>query len=134
MIRDEFIKQQNEKKLSTKEMQKIRQFGERSFYTKEINRITSYSKPLTFSFIILSVLLVIVAAPLVLILIGGGKLTSENLFPIISVVLMALMLIGWFCVFLPLGKKKVKRYKKALEELREKDGQRQKIIFKDYIK
>ena len=134
MIRAEFIKQQNEKKLSTKEMQQIRHFGERSFYTKEINRITGYSKPLTFSFIILSVLLVIVAAPLVLILIGGGKLTSENLFPIISVVLMALMLISWFCVFLPLGKKKVKRYKKALEELREKDGQRQKIIFKDYIK
>ena len=134
MIRDEFLKQQKDKKLSTKEMQKIRKVGERVFYTREINRITNYSKALTFSFIVVAVMLVIVALTLVIVMIGGGKFTSEDTFTLISVAVMTLMLISWFCVFLPLGKKKVKRYKIALEDVREKESQRQKVIFKNYIK
>ena len=134
MIRDEFIKQQKEEKLSTKEMQKIRKFGERVFYTKEINRITNYTKALNFSAIMVAVMLAVVGSPVLVVWVSGGTFTSEDLFSIIAVSVMAVLLLCWFLIILPLEKRKVKRYKIAVEELREKESQRQKIIFKNYVK
>ncbi len=134
MIRDEFIKQQKEKNISNKEMQKIRAVGERVFYTTQINRIENYTKALNFSFIVVAILLVIVSAPILFVLIAGGAFSSEHLLPIIVVAVMSVVILSWFCIFYPLEKSKVKRYKKALEVAMDKQSQRQKIIFKDYIK
>ncbi len=134
MIRDEFIKQQKEKQLSTKEMQKIRAVGERVFYTTQVNNIITYSKVLNFSCIILAVMLVITATPLILGYIAEEGFSGSVLVPTIIVAIFSLLLLSWFFVIRPLWKKKLKKYQTALEVVREKEIQKQKAIFKNYVK
>ena len=133
MIRDEFIKKQKESNLSSREMDKIRKVGERVFYTTEINKITSYTKVFNFSFIIIAIMVVIIAIPIVLAYFVDGFSLSLFLYTLI-VVFFLIVVLGWFIIFLPRGKKKVVKYKAELERLRELDMQKQRIIFKNYIK
>lgn len=133
MIRDEFIKKQKGNNLSIKEMDKIRKVGERVFYTTQINKITNYTKSFNFSFIILAVMVVITAVPIILAYIVDGFSTTLFLYSLI-VAFFLFVVLGWFFIFLPRGKKKIIKYKAELERIREKDAQRQRIIFKDYIK
>ena len=134
MIRDEFIKQQKEENLSSKEIQKIRSMGERVFYTTQINKIINYTKALNFSCIVVAVMLVLTSVPLILGYIANYAFSSSVLIPTIIVVAFALAVIGWFFFLKPNWKKKLKKYQTALEELREKDMQKQKVIFKNYVK
>ena len=134
MIRDEFIKQQKEKKLSSKEMQKIRAVGERAFYTTQINNIINYSKALNFSCVVVGVMLIIVSIPLILGYLADGGFSGSVLIPTIIVVVFAIAVLSWFIIFRPLLKKKLKKYQSELEAVREKDMQKKKTIFKNYVK
>ena len=133
MIRDEFIKQQNEANLSPKEMDKIRKVGERVFYTTEINKIINYSKVFNFSFIIVAVMVLIILVPIILAYFVEGFSTNLLLYTLI-VAFFLIIVLGWFLIFRPRGKKKIAKYKAELERLREIDLQKQRIIFKNYIK
>ncbi len=134
MIRDEFIKQQKEESLSSKEIQKIRAMGERAFYTTQINKILNYTKVLNFSCIIVAIMVVLTSVPLILGYLANYAFSSSVLVPTIIVVAFALAVLGWFFVIKPNWKKKLKKYQTALETLREQDIQKQKNIFKNYIK
>ena len=134
MIRDEFIKQQKEENLSSKEIQKIRAMGERVFYTTQINKILNYTKALNFSCIIVAVMLVLTSVPLILGYIANYAFSESVLVPTIIVVAFTLAVIGWFFVLKPSWKKKLKKYQAALEAVREKEAQKQKAIFKNYVK
>ena len=134
MIRDEFIKQQKEESLSSKEIQKIRAMGERAFYTTQINKILNYTKVLNFSCIIVAIMVVLTSVPLILGYLANYAFSSSVLVPTIIVVAFALAVLGWFFVLKPSWKKKLKKYQTALEILREQDIQKQKNIFKNYIK
>ena len=133
MIRDEFIKKQNEANLSPKEMDKIRKVGERVFYTTEINKIINYSKVFNFSFIIVAVMVLIILVPIILAYFVEGFSTNLLLYTLI-VAFFLIIVLGWFLIFRPRGKKKIAKYKAELERLREIDLQKQRIIFKNYIK
>ena len=134
MIRDEFIKQQKEESLSSKEIQKIRAMGERAFYTMQINKILNYTKVLNFSCIIVAIMVVLTSIPLILGYLANYAFSSSVLVPTIIVVAFALAVLGWFFVHKPSWKKKLKKYQTALEIIREQDIQKQKNIFKNYIK
>ena len=134
MIRDEFIKQQKEDSLSSKEIQKIRAMGERVFYTTQINKIISYTKVLNFSCIIVAIMVVLTSIPLILGYLANYAFSESVLVPTIIVVAFALAVLGWFFVLKPVWKKKLKKYQTALEAVREKDIQKQKNIFKNYVK
>ena len=134
MIRDEFIKQQKEDSLSSKEIQKIRAMGERVFYTTQINKIISYTKVLNFSCIIVAIMVVLTSIPLILGYLANYAFSESVLVPTIIVVAFALAVLGWFFVIKPNWKKKLKKYQTALETLREQDIQKQKNIFKNYVK
>jgi archaellum biogenesis protein FlaJ (TadC family) len=133
MIRDEFIKQQKEKSLSNREMEKIRKFGERAFYTTQINNIVNYSKVLNFSCIILSVMLVLPVFMLVVGFIADGFSSSVLLYTIIVAVILFAVL-GWFFILKPMWKKKLVKYKNALEQVREKELQKQRQIYNKFVK
>ncbi|MBR2322934.1 MAG: hypothetical protein IKA54_05015 [Clostridia bacterium] len=133
MIRDEFIKQQKEKSLSNREMEKIRKFGERAFYTTQINNIVNYSKVLNFSCIILSVMLVLPVFMLVVGFIADGFSSSVLLYTIIVAVILFAVL-GWFFILKPMWKKKLVKYKNALEQVREKEIQKQRQIYNKFVK
>lgn len=133
MIRDEFIKQQKEKSLSNREMEKIRKFGERAFYTTQINNIVNYSKVLNFSCIILSIMLVLPVFMLVVGFIADGFSSSVLLYTIIVAVILFAVL-GWFFILKPMWKKKLVKYKNALEQVREKELQKQRQIYNKFVK
>ena len=133
MIRDEFIKKQNEANLSPKEMDKIRKVGERVFYTTEINKIINYTKVFNFSFIIVAVMVLIILVPIILAYFVEG-FSTNLLFYTLIVAFFLIIVLGWFLIFRPRGKKKIAKYKAELERLREIDLQKQRIIFKNYIK
>lgn len=133
MIRDEFIKQQKEKSLSNREMEKIRKFGERAFYTTQISNITNYSKVLNFSCIILAVMLVLPVFMLVVGYVTDGFSSSVLLYTIIVAIIL-LAVLGWFFILKPVWKKKVVKYKNALEEVREKELQKQRQIYNKFVK
>lgn len=133
MIRDEFIKQQKEKNLSNREMEKIRKFGERAFYTTQINNIVNYSKVLNFSCIILAVMLVLPVFMLVVGYIADGFSSSVLLYTIIVAIILVAVL-SWFFILKPFWKKKIVKYKKALEEVREKELQKQREIYNKFVK
>ena len=133
MIRDEFIKQQKEKKLSNKELKAIREKGERVFYTTQITKLTEIRKVLNFSAFILLAMLLAVTVLLVIGLLAGG-FSGSVLVPLIVTIAFYLAIILWFTVFLPSIKKKLKNYALELEKIREKDVQKQRNIYKNYLK
>ena len=114
-------------------MDKIRKVGERVFYTTEINKIINYSKVFNFSFIIVAVMVLIILVPIILAYFVEGFSTNLLLYTLI-VAFFLIIVLGWFLIFRPRGKKKVAKYKAELERLREIDLQKQRIIFKNYIK
>ena len=133
MIRDEFIKQQKEKKLSNKELKAIREKGERVFYTTQITKLTEIRKVLNFSAFIVLAMLLAVTVLLVVGLLSGG-FSGSVLVPLIVTIAFYLAIILWFTVFLPSIKKKLKNYVLELEKIREKDVQKQRNIYKNYLK
>ena len=133
MIRDEFIKQKEEKNLSNKELQGIRSKGERVFYTTEISKLSDSKKILTFTSIIVLVMLVAVTIPLVLGYIADGFYESV-FWPTVIVIAFYVLLIIYFAVILPSMNRRIKKYLQALEEVRQKDIQKQQMIYKNYNK
>ena len=128
MIRDEFLKQQQEKNLSSKEMDRIRKMGERSFYTGEVNRLTNLKKTFNLSSIIVGVLLVLVTAVMLIAWIATGVFVKSFILPLAIVVGFWVLLLGWFIFFRPSVNKKIEKYKQALDQIRKESLDRQRKI------
>lgn len=129
MIRDEFLKQQQEKNLSSKEMDRIRKMGERSFYTGEVNRLTNLKKTFNLSSIIVGVLLVLVTAVMLIAWIATGVFVKSFILPLAVVVGFWVLLLGWFIFFRPSVNKKIEKYKQALDQIRKESLDRQRKIY-----
>ena len=129
MIRDEFLKQQQEKNLSSKEMDRIRKMGERSFYTGEVNRLTNLKKTFNLSSIIVGVLLVLVTAVMLIAWIATGVFVKSFILPLAIVVAFWVLLLGWFIFFRPSVNKKIEKYKQALDQIRKESLDRQRKIY-----
>jgi fatty acid desaturase len=129
MIRDEFLKQQQEKNLSSKEMDRIRKMGERSFYTGEVNRLTNLKKTFNLSSIIVGVLLVLVTAVMLIAWIATGVFVKSFILPLAIVVGFWVLLLGWFIFFRPSVNKKIVKYKQILDNIRKESLDRQRKIY-----
>ncbi|MBR3804435.1 MAG: hypothetical protein IKJ14_03750 [Clostridia bacterium] len=129
MIRDEFLKQQQEKNLSSKEMDRIRKMGDRSFYTGEVNRLTNLKKTFNLSSIIVGVLLVLVTAVMLIAWIATGVFVKSFILPLAVVVGFWVLLLGWFIFFRPSVNKKIEKYKQALDQIRKESLDRQRKIY-----
>jgi hypothetical protein len=129
MIRDEFLKQQQEKNLSSKEMDRIRKMGERSFYTGEVNRLTNLKKTFNLSSIIVGVLLVLVTAVMLIAWIATGVFVKSFILPLAVVVGFWVLLLGWFIFFRPSVNKKIVKYKQILDNIRKESLDRQRKIY-----
>ncbi len=134
MIRDEFIKQQKDKKISTKEMAKIRRLGERPFYTNEIAKLTSLRKTINLSCIIVGILLVIVTAVMLIAIISTKTFVQSLIAPLIIVVAFWALILSWTFIIRPQVKKKVAKYNAELDRIREENLAKQRKIYENISK
>ncbi|MBQ3234836.1 MAG: hypothetical protein IJA97_01615 [Clostridia bacterium] len=129
MIRDEFLKQQKEKKLSAKELEKIRQMGERPFYTNQISRLSSLKKTVDLSTIIVGIFLAITTATIVAIIILAGEFLSSLIAPVAVISVFWLVILSWYLVIRPILKKKLAKYMVELDRVRKEDLEKQQKIY-----
>lgn len=128
MIRDEFLKQQSKDKLSPKQMAEIRQLGERGYYIKRINKLMDFNKMMNFTSIVVGIMLILLAIPMALGLMAEG-FTGKVLLMFLLFIAFALTIILWLTVFLPKNKTTIQRCNAQLEELRQKELEKQRQIY-----
>ncbi len=129
MIRDEFIKQQQEKKLSAKALEKIRAIGERAYYVTEINKLSKLKRTLKFSAIVMCVLSAIVTLVLLIPLIMYRKLVADMITPCIILGAFWIVIILWFSLFSPLITKKIRAYTIEYDRVKASELNKQKTIY-----
>ena len=134
MIRDEFIKQRKEKKLSARVMEKIRTMGERAYYVTEMNKLTNLKKTLNFSMILLGVLSGIVTLTMLIPFMIYKKFVSDMVTPIIVLSVCWLIFALWYAVILPAINRKIRKYTAEYENVKQREIEKQKAIYKNMNK
>lgn len=138
MIRDEF-KEQQEKKITSKEMKKIREMGDRAFYTSKISKLTDLSKAMKFSawFSLIVSLFIIAFAAIVF----WAETTSDDMTLSYRGFLygglgLLIFLFGflWLVLFSHLNKKKIERYRIQLKEISERDLEKKRLAYESLLK
>lgn len=131
MIRDEFIKKQNEEKLTPKEIAGIRQMGERAYYTSSLPRITALLK----SFNLLALILLIMAVALIAVdvytiivthKIGGG---FGEWFSIILPFILLLVASVWYFIVRKSYLNRFKRYQQKIKSISRNEMLKQQKIY-----
>ena len=132
MIRDEFLKQQKEKKYSNKEMQEIRAMGERAFFTTKLNKYEKLIRTLKTSAVFVLFILVVATIPIIL-AIATKTYNTNMIFPTVLAGLLYAFIAICYGIMIPKMKKKVAIYNQELQNLREKELERQKTIYNKRI-
>lgn len=118
MIRDEFNKQ-SEKKVTAREMEKIRTLGERGYYSSMVMKITNIIKAADFS----SWFAIIAGAIAALLMVFNyvvDAISLKNFIITMSIVAVLFLWGGvWFIFVRRSLKKKVARYKNIINDLNE---------------
>ncbi|MBR2376357.1 MAG: hypothetical protein IKA85_01090 [Clostridia bacterium] len=136
MIRDEYKKSQEKRKQSLKEIEGIKKMGERAYYTNTIKKVTANQKTLNFNtwFTFLFSLGLVVFT--VVLLIFDLKYLKEP-YMIIALVVIGVFggwALAWFTFVKKLMTKKIETYKALVEEIKTKEMEKQKSIYKMYNK
>ncbi len=126
MIRDEFNKKKEEN-LSSKEVKKIRQLGERAYYVSSVNKIKQSIKLINFSAILGVVCCMYPLIQLLDIVIFVPQENAKALISFIVVSLVYVMALVWFIFINPYLKRKLKNYQDKLKELSLREVQKYKI-------
>jgi ABC-type siderophore export system fused ATPase/permease subunit len=134
MIRDEFLKQQKDKNLSHKEMAKIREIGERAFYSNQIRDAELKLTAFKFSLVIIGIFILLGVGGIVLILLEDKTFTNELIIPIVVTALFVIAEIIVLVFSIPKLKRKVQRAKQKIEILREEQIKKQQAIYKSINK
>ena len=134
MIRDEFLKQQKDKSLSTKDMAKIRQVGERAFYSNQIRDIELKLTAFKFSLVVIGIFILLGIGGIILILLEDKTFTNELIIPIVVTALFVLAEIIVLVFSIPKLKRKMQRAKQKVEELRQEQIKKQQAIYKSINK
>ena len=128
MIRDEFIKQSET--LTTKEINGIRQQGERAFYSSSIINKNGMVKGLNFS-----TSMTLILAVLLTIIVVFRAITIDNYytqvgFYVLSAFALAIYIwnIVWFFIWRPAINKTIAKYKQKIKELNYNQLEKQKAI------
>ena len=107
MIRDEFLKQQKDKNLSAKDIEKIRKIGERAFYSNQIRDLELKVTAFKFSLIVIGIFILIGIGGILLVMLEDKGFTNELILPIVVTALFILAEIIVLLFFLPRIKKKI---------------------------
>lgn len=134
MIRDEFLKQQKDKSLSTKDMAKIRKIGERAFYSNQIRDIELKLTAFKFSLVVIGIFILLGIGGVILILLEDKTFTNELIIPIVVTALFVLAEIIVLVFSIPKLKRKMQRAKQKVEELRQEQIKKQQAIYKSINK
>jgi ABC-type uncharacterized transport system permease subunit len=136
MIRDEYKKSQEKRKQSVKEIEGVKKFGARAYYTNSIKKLTANLKTLNFNTwftFIFSIGLVVFIT--ILLILDFSKI-KEN-YMIIGIILTVILdgwAIAWFLFVKKAYIKKIELYKSLVEEMKVKEMNKQKSIYEMYNK
>ncbi len=134
MIRDEYKKSQEIRKKSAKEIEGIKKYGERAYYTMYIKKLTSNLKGFNFNTLFTCILGVMLFVFILILLIYDFSLISKG-YVIISISLIALIYgwgLAWVLFVKKAMQKKIKKYYDIIEKIKEKEMEKQKNIYKMY--
>ena len=128
MIRDEFNKQ-TEKKVTAREMEKIRDLGERGYYSSRVMKLTNVVKAANFSSWF-ALIAGVVAAVFMILNYALGAITLKNFIVTMSIigVLFAWGLV-WFLIVRRNINKKIARYKGIIIELNEAVAKKNAAVY-----
>ena len=131
MIRDEFNKQ-SEKKVTVREMEKIRELGERGFYSSRVTKLMNIVRAADFS----SWFALIAGVIAAVLLVFNYVLDAISLkYFIISISIISVLFVWdgvWFIFIRRSLKKKTARYKKIIEDLNEAVAKKQAAAYNFY--
>ena len=136
MIRDEFKNQQQKKKLSEKDLMKIRSMGERAYYTSSIVKMKNTLNNMKFLIIFAWGFAVILTATMAVILTfykGFNGNISNILSFVICLVLWAIIIV-WYFVLKPYYKKRIVLFGEYVKDLTDKEMAKQQAIYNKFIK
>ena len=134
MIRDEYKKSQEIRKKSVKEIEGIKKFGERTYYTMTIKKLTNNLKGFNFNTFCMLIMGVVLFAVIVILLIMDFSLISKG-YIIISLAVGSLLVIWgivWFLIVKRIMRNKIEKYQNLVENLKAAEMEKQKNIYKIY--
>lgn len=131
MIRDEFIKEQKTKHLSTKELKKIHDMGERAYYASSITKIDGLIKSMNFSTVFTIICAALITAVVVLSVIATKKLFDgwQSYLTFFTGVALYIWTGVWYLLWRPALRRKSERYKATIKALAEKEMEKQRSIY-----
>lgn len=128
MIRDEFNKQNN-KKVSARELEKIRVLGERGFYSSKVMELTGTIKVSDFSswFVLITS---VIATLMMVTSYAMGTISTKNMIIFIFVIALLFIWVAvWFIFIRRALKKKIERYKGIIKDLNEAVAKKNEIMY-----
>ena len=136
MIRDEFKSQQQKKKLTEKDLSKIRKMGERAYYTSSISKMKDTIKSMKFLLIFAIVFAVILTISMVIILSYYKGFNGNNasiISFIIGIVLWVFILV-WLLIVKPYYNKRIALFTLYVKEITDREMAKQQAIYNKFIK
>ena len=134
MIRDEFKNQQTKKKLSEKDLMKIRTMGERAFYTSSISKMKDTIKSMKFLIIFAWVFAVIISISMAIILVyyKGFNGHTSNVISFVTCIVLWLLILAWYFIIKPRYEKRIVLFSAYVKELTDKEMAKQQAIYNKF--
>ena len=131
MIRDEFKKQQQKKKLTDKDLNGIRTIGERAYFTSSINKMKNTIKGMNFIMVFSMIFAIVLTLMMAIILTyfkGFNGHTYNIVAFIFTIILWAFTAICQFWLK-PYYKNRIEMFKGYVKELNDKEMAKQQAIY-----
>ncbi len=136
MIRDEFKNQRQKKKLTEKDMSKIREMGERAYYTSSIAKMKNSLKSMRFLLVFALIFAIIITITMVVILsyYKGFNGNNASIISFVVGVFLWLFILGWLFIFKPYYQKRIELFSNYVQELTDKEMAKQQAIYNKFKK
>lgn len=136
MIRDEFKNQQKKKKLTEKDIIKIREMGERAYYTSSISKMKNNVNGMKFLLIFALVFAIVLSVMMAIILIyfKGFNGHAYNVVAFIIAIVLWVFILGWQFILKPYYLKRIATFSEYVKEITDKEMAKQQAIYNKFIK
>lgn len=134
MIRDEYKKSQEIRKKSAKEIEGIKKFGERTYYTMTIKKLSNNLKGFNLNTLMMLIMGLVLLVFIVFLLIIDFSLISKG-YIIVSLAVGSILIIWgivWFLIVKRIMRNKIEKYQNLVENLKATEMEKQKSIYKIY--
>ena len=136
MIREEFKNQQKKKKLTEKDLMKIREMGERAYYTSSITKMRNTISGMKFLMIFALVFAIVVTVMMTIILIyfKGFNGHAYNVVAFVVGIILWIIMALWQFVIKPRYEKRIILFSEYVKQLTDKEMAKQQAIYNKFIK